>query len=173
MSLLDPGRGFCLECTATWHARLCPHMQLFVAAAAVVKVSAVRDEAGSINTIPSSPSPTLLHLLVLLLLLAAAAAAAILTVHCRSECGVLPQLVLFTIMIPHSKAMSDALLEQHATSSDYAGYGFQGTWPQQHMPEAVKPVETICLKDGSIADIVVVGEMLFTLRHLCCSCGCQ
>ena len=104
---------------------------------------------------------------------AAAAIAAIATVYCRSESGVLSQLVLFTIMIRHSKAMPDALLEQRATSSGSASNGFEGTWPQQHMPPgAVKPVETIRLKDGSLADIAVVGEILFTSCCLCCSCGC-
>ena len=94
---------------------------------------------------------------------AAAVAAAIATVHCRSECGVLAQLVLFTVMVPHSKAMPNALREQHAARSNYASCGFEGAWPQQHTPEAVKPVETICLKDGSLADIAVVGEIFFTL----------
>ena len=67
-------------------------------------------------------------------------------------------------MVPHSNAMPDALREQqHTTRSDYASYGFEGTWAQQHLPEAVKPVETICLQDGSLADIAVVGEISFTL----------
>ena len=86
------------------------------------------------------------------------------TLHYRSESGVLAQLVLFTIMIPHSKAMRDGLLDQHATSSERASYGFEGSWAQQHMPRHVKPVDTICLKDGSLADIAVVGEILVTLH---------
>ena len=95
------------------------------------------------------------------------------TLHYRSESGVLAQLVLFTIMIPHSKAMRDGLLDQHATSSERASYGFEGSWAQQHMPRHVKPVDTICLKDGSLADIAVVGENSRDLTlSFCCSCGC-
>ena len=67
-------------------------------------------------------------------------------------------------MVPHSKAMPDALLEQHAASSGYASSGFEGAWPRQHMPPgAVKPLETIKLKDGSLADIAVVGEILLSI----------
>lgn len=83
--------------------------------------------------------------------------------NCRWECGVLPQLVLFTLMVPHGKAMPHALPEQRAASRAYAGSGFQGAWPhalpEQHMHDAVKPVETISLKDGSLADIAVVGQI--------------
>lgn len=74
-------------------------------------------------------------------------------------------------MVPHSQAMPHALPEQHAASRRYASYGFEGTWPGQHMPGAVKPMETISLKDGSLADIAVVGQILFP-SLISCSCGC-
>lgn len=56
--------------------------------------------------------------------------------------------------------MPHALPEQHAAITGYASYGSKGTWPEQHMPGAVKPMETITLKDGSLADIAVVGDTL-------------
>ena len=64
-------------------------------------------------------------------------------------------------MVPHSKMAPDPLLEQHAISSAYASNGSAGAWaawPAQHIPGAVKPVETISLNDGSLVDITVVGK---------------
>lgn len=84
---------------------------------------------------------------------------------CRSEIGVLPQLVLFTLLLPQDKAAPGPQLEQHAYSSQHASSGSRGgtppPWPAHQVSEAVKPTEAITFRDGTIADVLVVGKPAF------------
>ncbi|KAL3141854.1 hypothetical protein ABBQ32_004519 [Trebouxia sp. C0010 RCD-2024] len=91
--------------------------------------------------------------------------------HRKSECGVLPQLVLFTLMVPHAEATPGSPMPQQPASSFNYTSGYGGSWAtwsvqqqqqqqQQHAPHVVKQKETISLHNGSLADVVVVARQV-------------
>ena len=69
--------------------------------------------------------------------------------------------MVFTLLVKKSSAVPAPGLEQHAASSAYASNSSRsGTPPAllvQNNSVAAKSKETIGFRDGSLADVVVVG----------------